>query len=66
MRRERFNCGQHLTGLVRSGVKMWHRYFYENLYGEGGIVHCIGSGVFIITWDEDGNAKVADWWVEAN
>lgn len=36
----------------------------EYLYGEGGSVHYIGSAIFIITWDEEGNAEAADWWVE--
>lgn len=36
----------------------------EYLYGEGGIVHYIGSAVFIITWDGEGNAEIVDWWVE--
>lgn len=36
----------------------------EYLYGEGGIVHCVGLAEFIITWDEDGNSHVVKWWIE--
>lgn len=36
----------------------------EYLYGEGGIVHCIGLAEFIITWDEEGKGHVVKWWIE--
>ncbi len=36
----------------------------EYLYGEGGIVHSVGSAEFIIVWDEEGECDVAKWWVE--
>lgn len=36
---------------------------HEYLYGEGGIVHSVGSACFVLVWDERGNGSVADWWV---
>lgn len=38
----------------------------EYLYGEGGIVHCVGWAYFILVWDEQGNGSVEDWWVKEN
>lgn len=36
----------------------------EYLFGEGGIAHCVGWATFVIAWDEDGNSRIADWWIE--
>ena len=36
----------------------------EYLYGEGGVVHCVATAQFLITWDEDGTPKVLKWWIE--
>lgn len=34
---------------------------WDGSYVLGGV---IGDAVFILTWDEDGVCRVADWWAE--
>lgn len=42
--------------------------FRETLMLDGSYVYggVIGNAVFVLTWDEDGICRVADWWVEGN
>lgn len=60
--------GSNCRGYIDLQIVMWEGrnalQVNEYLYGEGGIVHCVGWAYFILVWDEQGNGSVADWWVE--
>ncbi len=36
----------------------------EYLYGEGGIVHCLGIAHFLIAWEKGGTPRIIKWWIE--
>lgn len=36
----------------------------ELLYGEGGTSNIIGFAEFLIVWDQDGEGRIVEWWIE--
>ena len=60
--------GSNSRGYCDLQIVMWEGrnalQVMEYLYGEGGVVHCVGWAYFILVWDEQGNGNVADWWVK--